>query len=59
VIVEAFSVGSWREHLSQHEDRMTGFDQVGLDAAKALATGEPEVRHLTQLDPAAPGAPGT
>lgn len=58
VIVEAFSVGSWREHLSQHEDRMTGFDQVGLDAARALATGEPEVRHLTQLDPAAPGAPG-
>lgn len=53
VIVEAFAVGSWREHLSQHEGRMTGFDQVGLDRARALAEGEPEVRHLTQIDPAA------
>jgi len=56
VIVEAFSVGSWREHLSQHEERMTGFDQGELDAARALATGDPEVRHLTQLDPAAAAA---
>ena len=53
VIVEAFSVGSWREHLSQHEDRMTGFDQVELDKARALTTGIPVVQHLTQLDPAA------
>jgi len=52
VIVEAFSVGSWREHLSQHEDRMTGFDQVELDRARALASGIPVVQHLTQLDPA-------
>jgi hypothetical protein len=50
VVVEAFSVGSWREHLSQHDDRTTGFDQVGLDKARALASGEPEVRHLTQID---------
>ena len=57
VIVEAFSVGSWREHLSQHQDRMTGFDQVELDRARALASGAPDVRHLTQLDPAAPGVP--
>jgi len=54
IIVEAFSVGSWREHLSQHEDRMTGFDQVELEKARALAHGEPDVRHLTQLDPAGP-----
>ena len=52
-IVEVFSVGSWREHLSQHDERMTGFDQGELDAARALAAGDPEVRHLTQLDPAA------
>ena len=58
VIVEAFSVGSWREHLSQHEDRMTGFDKIGLDRARALAIGDPEVRHLTQIDPAAPAEPG-
>jgi len=57
VVVEAFAVGSWREHLSQHEDRMTGYDQVGLDKARALASGEPEVRHLTEIDPAAPAEP--
>jgi quinol monooxygenase YgiN len=49
VIVEAFSVGSWREHLSQHDDRTTGFDQVGLDRARALATGEPRAQHLTRV----------
>jgi len=57
IVVEAFAVGSWREHLSQHEDRMTGFDQVELDKARALAEGDPVVQHLTQLDPAALGAP--
>ena len=51
VIMEAFAVGSWREHLSQHEDRMTGFDQGELDKARALATGTPIVEHLTQIDP--------
>jgi len=56
-IVEAFSVGTWREHLSQHMDRMTGFDQVELATARALATGTPEVRHLTQIDPANPAEP--
>ena len=49
VIVEVFSVGSWREHLSQHEDRTTGFDQVALDRARELATGEPRVDHLTEI----------
>jgi len=56
VVVEAFSVGSWREHLSQHEERMTGFDQTELTKARSLATGEPQVQHLTQLDPSAPTA---
>jgi MFS family permease len=59
VVIEAFAVGSWREHLSQHEDRMTGFDQVELDRARALATGDPQVRHLTEIDPAAPAEPGS
>jgi len=58
-VIEAFAVGSWREHLSQHEDRTTGFDQVELEKARALATGQPEVRHLTQIDPAAPAEPGS
>jgi len=59
VVIEAFAVGSWREHLSQHEDRMTGFDQVELERARALAKGEPHVRHLTEIDPAAPAEPGS
>lgn len=59
-IVEAFAVGSWREHVSQHEARTTGYDQTQLDAARALATGTPEVQHFTEIDPQAPndmGAP--
>jgi MFS family permease len=59
LIVEAFAVGSWREHVSQHEARTTGFDQKQLDAARALAIGTPEVEHLTEVDPDAPAAPET
>jgi MFS family permease len=55
VIVEAFLLGSWREHLSQHDERTTGYDHVGLDAARALASGEPEVEHLIEIDPSAGG----
>jgi MFS family permease len=54
VVVEAFSVGSWREHLSQHEERLTGYDQGVLDTARSFATGAPVVQHLTQVDPSAP-----
>jgi MFS family permease len=54
VVVEAFSVGSWREHLSQHEERLTGYDQGVLDTARSFATGAPVVQHLTQVDPFAP-----
>jgi MFS family permease len=50
IIIEAFTVGSWREHLSQHDDRTTGFDQVELDKARAFASGEPDVHHFTQID---------
>jgi MFS family permease len=57
IIVEAFAVGSWGEHLSQHDDRMTGFDQIELDKARALTSGEPEVLHLIQIDPDL-GGPG-
>jgi MFS family permease len=58
-VIEAFAVGSWREHLSQHEDRTTGFDQAELERARALASGKPEIRHLTRINPAAPAEPGT
>jgi Transmembrane secretion effector len=37
---------SWREHLRQHQDRMTGFDQQVLDEARALAEPDPLVLHL-------------
>lgn len=50
-IVETFVVGSWREHLSQHEERTTGFDKLELDKARALTQGEPVVQHLTRTEP--------
>ncbi|MEY9852818.1 MFS family permease [Leifsonia sp. EB41] len=50
VLVEAFRVGSWSEHLSQHEERMTEYDRQLLDAARALAEGEPEVEHLLEAE---------
>ena len=50
VLVEAFQVGSWSEHLSQHEDRMTEYDLQLLDQARALADGEPAVEHLLEAE---------
>ncbi|GAA4157337.1 MFS transporter [Leifsonia shinshuensis] len=50
VLVEAFQVGSWSEHLSQHEERMTEYDRELLDGARALADGEPEVEHLLEAE---------
>ena len=34
-LVEAFTLGSWREHLSQHESRHTGDDIALLALARA------------------------
>ncbi|MBO1741318.1 MFS transporter [Leifsonia sp. TF02-11] len=50
VLVEAFQVGSWSEHLSQHEERMTEYDRQLLDRARALADGEPVVEHLLEAE---------
>lgn len=50
IVVEAFQVGSWSEHLSQHEERMTEYDRQLLDRARALADGEPVVEHLLQTE---------
>ncbi|MGW5389433.1 MFS transporter [Streptomyces koyangensis] len=44
--VEVFEVASWSEHLRQHGARLTGYDAELLTAARDLAEGEPEVRHL-------------
>ena len=50
-LVEAFTLGSWREHLSQHESRHTGDDVALLALARDLAVGDPVVQHLVALDP--------
>ncbi|MCS5732785.1 MFS transporter [Herbiconiux daphne] len=46
VLVEAFVVGSWQEHLDQHADRITQYDDELLEAAKAFSTTPPSVQHL-------------
>ncbi|NQX36962.1 MFS transporter [Herbiconiux sp. VKM Ac-2851] len=48
-IVEAFTVGSWREHLSQHRSRTTGYDTEISDAARALSRSGPVVDHLVSI----------
>lgn len=46
-VVEAFTVGSWREHLDQHDRRPTEYDDSVLHRAGELALGPPTVEHLT------------
>lgn len=45
-LVEAFSVGSWQEHLGQHDGRTTGYDAEVIDAARQLASSAPIIEHL-------------
>ncbi|SDZ26778.1 MFS transporter [Herbiconiux ginsengi] len=45
-LIEAFEVGSWQEHLSQHHSRTTGYDAEIVDAARALSQSPPTVEHL-------------
>jgi MFS family permease len=49
-LIEVFSVGSWREHLQQHDSRTTGYDQQIMASARALASGEPTTEHLLAVD---------
>jgi MFS family permease len=49
-IVEAFTVGSWREHLSQHRTRTTGWDSEISDAARALSRSGVTVDHLVSIE---------
>ena len=45
--LEVWVVGSWEEHLRQHDERATVRDQQLEERARALArAGDPEVRHL-------------
>ncbi|KQM61016.1 MFS transporter [Agreia sp. Leaf210] len=45
-LVEAFHVGSWQEHLSQHHNRTTGYDTEIVEAARRLSASPPTVEHL-------------
>jgi MFS family permease len=44
--VESYLVGTWAEHVRQHENRLTGADRRFEEQALAHALGEPEVAHL-------------
>jgi len=44
--VESYLVGTWAEHLRQHEGRLTGADRRFEEQASRYATGEPQVAHL-------------
>ncbi|MFE1665725.1 MFS transporter [Microbacterium sp. P02] len=51
VIVEAYSVGSWREHVSQHEGRTTEFDGALISRARAMSAVVPTATHLLAIQP--------
>jgi MFS family permease len=51
--VESYLVGTWAEHLRQHEHRLTGADRRFEEEARRYALGAPEVAHL--FPPPAPG----
>jgi predicted MFS family arabinose efflux permease len=44
--VESYLIGTWAEHLRQHENRLTGADRRFEEEAMRFAMGEPEVTHL-------------
>lgn len=44
--VESYLVGTWAEHLRQHENRLTGADRRFEEEALRYTSGTPEVAHL-------------
>jgi MFS family permease len=44
--VESYLVGTWAEHLRQHEGRLTGADRRLEEQANGYAVGAPQVAHL-------------
>jgi len=44
--VESYLVGTWAEHVRQHESRLTGADRRFEEQARRHTVGEPEVVHL-------------
>lgn len=48
-LIEAFQVGTWQEHLSQHHTRTTGYDAEVVEAARTLSASPPTVEHLVSV----------
>ncbi|KQP56913.1 MFS transporter [Agreia sp. Leaf283] len=48
-LIEAFQVGTWQEHLSQHHTRTTGYDAEIVESARRLAASPPTVEHLVSV----------
>ena len=44
--VESYLVGTWAEHLRQHEGRLTGADRGFEEQANGYVVGAPQVAHL-------------
>jgi quinol monooxygenase YgiN len=44
--VESYLVGTWAEHLQQHERRQTGADREFEEQARRYTDGPPEIHHL-------------
>jgi MFS family permease len=49
--VESYLVGTWAEHMRQHENRMTGADRRFEQEAQRYADREPQVAHLFPARP--------
>lgn len=47
--VELFTVRSWREHVSQHAGRQTGYDESLIERAHALSIDPPVIAHLLEV----------
>jgi MFS family permease len=54
--VESYLVGTWAEHLRQHEGRLTGADRRFEEQAHRFVQGAPEVAHLFPPPADEPGA---
>lgn len=48
--LELYVVASWEEHLRQHTDRLTGFDQQAEEAAEAFSERPTDTSHLIAVE---------
>jgi quinol monooxygenase YgiN len=55
--VESYLVGTWAEHIQQHEHRLTGADRRFEEEAHRYAVGAPQVAHLFPPPVAEPTKP--